>query len=389
MFPMTGEMEDVISSSRKYAIACGHSFIDYVHLFGGLLTCDCSAKYKLPLYSEAKWKVIAEKFHEQSEVFVDDELHLTKKAEKVIIHSSVYAKQTKSEYISSDHLLLALLSTNNVVAEELQKLGILFEDISGEAFPGFEIKKIKNLTTLPKKSNYTSFDKWLISKESIDGKLNEWHYTAYEFYEAQDYDLCIKACDIAQSLSTENIVFDLLKAYSYYNKGEYSTAITCFLQLIQKFPDEFDYHLALASTYDKIGDYEQASKINKELLIKHPSNAILLNNIGFNLQLQKRYEEAIPYYQSAINADPKFAYPYDNMGFCKYKLGDTEAALNLIDKALELDKGNSYAYKYKGIIFMEQNNKEEALKYFRISLRYGYKSKYGDAVDAYLKQLGE
>ena len=388
MFPMTGEMEDVITSSRKFAIACRHSFIDYIHFLGGILTCDCSAKYQLTSCSEVKWKAFVEKYYEQTDVSEDDELGLTKKAEKIIIHSSVYARQTNSEYISSDHLLLALLSTNNPVAEELQKSGIIFEDVSKSVFTDFEISLFRNFTPLIKKSEYTSFDKWFIPKKSISNILNEWHYIAYEFYEAEEYDQCIRACEIAQSLSNENPVFDVLKAYAYFAKRDYKDAISLFAELGERFADQTEYQIFIAYCHDEEKNYAAAAKIYHALLEKQPASTVLLNNIGFNLQSQERYSEAIPYYEAAINIDPEFAYPYDNMGFCKFKLGDDESALYLIDKALELDKGNSYAYKYKGVIFMTQDKREEAVKNFKLALKFGYTKKYGNAVNEYMLQMG-
>ena len=81
---MTGEMEDVIASSRTYAIQCKHDFIDFVHLFGGLLSCNCSAKYKLCSISESKWRLIVEQLYEQLDYLPeDDSIPLTKKAEKI------------------------------------------------------------------------------------------------------------------------------------------------------------------------------------------------------------------------------------------------------------------------------------------------------------------
>ncbi|NCU05868.1 MAG: tetratricopeptide repeat protein, partial [Chitinophagaceae bacterium] len=372
-----------------FAMKCRHDFIDYVHLFGGLLTCHCSASYKLGSFSESTWRLVVEKFYQQTDSLPEDEsIPLTKKAEKMIIQSFAYTKQTNSEQISSDHLLLALLSINNSVAQHIQKAGIVFEDICQESFPGIVIKKLTDLTVMPKKSNYSNFDKWLISDDSVEDKLNEWHYIANEFYEAEDYNQCIKACDIAQSLSNENPVFDILKAYAYYSNKNFTAAINSFLKLTEKFPAEIDYRLILANIYDEMGDYTEAAKINQELYVEFPSDAVLLNNIGFNLQLQKRYSEAILYYQSAIDIDPEFAYPYDNLGFCKYKLGEYEQGLSLINKALELDKGNSYAYKYKGIIFMENDNKEEASKNFQLALKFGYTKKYGNEVNEYISKIG-
>lgn len=389
MYPMMGEMENVMAASRIYAIACRHEFIDFVHLFGGLLSCECSAGNKLSSFSEKQWKEIVERLYEQSEDSVEkDSFPLTVKAEDMILISSSYAKQTKSKRISSDHLLLALLSTNNLVTQEVKKAGVVFEDINEQAFPDKKIAKRTGFTLLPKKSNYSSFEKWFMSKDSIKGKLDMWHNVVIEFYEAEDYDQCIKACKIARSLSTANPAFDILEAYSYYSQRNFETAIPLLLQLIEKSPEESDFKIALASAYDEIENYSEAAKINYELLRSQPSNAILLNNTGFNLQLQERFADAVPYYQSAIDTKPSFAYPYDNLGFCKYKLGEYDEAIELIDKSLELDKGNAYAYKYKGIIFMENNNKEEALKNFKLALKFGYTKTYGNAVNEYLKKLG-
>lgn len=144
----------------------------------------------------------------------------------------------------------------------------------------------------------------------------------------------------------------------------------------------------LAFAYMDLEDYDKAL-FNLNLLFKlNSQNAYLTcNNIGFCMIHQERYKEAIPYFNTSIKLKADFAFPYNNRGFCKFKLGHIEGGKADILKSLELVPSNSYAYRNLGILYMENNDKENAIKKLEKAIELGYTEDYGEDVQTLLNQI--
>jgi tetratricopeptide (TPR) repeat protein len=381
------EFQKVIIKARELAIEFGHDFIDYEHFFVAMLNLECHAQKYLSDCDVRKYhNRLATLFSGGNTISDDGSLPLTVRGERIIKHCDAIAAQVNDEEVGSIHLLLAIISYNNSLAELLKKSGIIFYEIVSKAIMK-PMDKFHPPIRLLRRKPYSALGKFFLSKAGIKNKVTAFHEQAIDLFEFEEYDDCIKICKVGKSLSANYEPFMALIAYSYFEKRELKEALGHFLKLCREYPGSDDYFVTLAYIYDDTGMYLKAEEILDTLLAKLPDNETVLNNKAFNLCNQGKFKEAILYYERAIAIDPDFAYAWDNLGYAKYKLGDTEEALSLIEKSLQLDKGNSYAYKYKGIIFMEQNNKVAALENFNLALKYGYTKKYGEKVMNLIQQL--
>ncbi|MBO9562053.1 MAG: tetratricopeptide repeat protein [Niastella sp.] len=375
------DLQFITAEARQLALNYKHGFISLEHCLVATLTTPCLAqKYLSALDVTECLKWLSEQHPGTSNLTRNDSVPLTLHMERIVKHAQHLALQQNTHQITSIHILMGMLSYENVVSKKVKKIGVLFEDISnGLSLQPLEIQ----LRHFHKPSPVASFFRLAPSKKKLQEEIYDHASTLYTY---QQYDECIAVCNNGLHIYPDLHKLKLLLSYSSYNKRDYSSAIRYLEEMIELQPDD-SYWVNLALFYSQKGDHQQADNILDQLLAQQSDkDGLLNNNKGFNLYRQGRYAEAVPYYERAIQNNPSFAYPYDNLGFVKHKLGQTTEAFTLIDKSLELDKGNSYAYMFKGRIYLDQDNKALALEQFQLALRYGFTKTYGEEVLQLIKQ---
>lgn len=93
---------------------------------------------------------------------------------------------------------------------------------------------------------------------------------------------------------------------------------------------------ALAENYLKAGDYANAVKEYKSLLVDTPDNLDAMSNLGLALYHTKDYPQAISTYREVIKRDPKNAIAYNNLGVVLEASGKRSDAVDSYRKALAL-----------------------------------------------------
>ncbi|MBU7018873.1 MAG: tetratricopeptide repeat protein, partial [Theionarchaea archaeon] len=97
---------------------------------------------------------------------------------------------------------------------------------------------------------------------------------------------------------------------------------------------------------------------------------------GATLCNLERYEEALEAFEKAIELSSDYDLPYIYRGEILHLLGDTQNATGEIEKALNTNNKSTWALILRGKICIEQEEYDEAIKYFEEATR----SKLGDPV---------
>lgn len=108
-------------------------------------------------------------------------------------------------------------------------------------------------------------------------------------------------------------------------------------------------------------------------------------NLGYYLLKQLNYKEAIIALNRALKLDPTFAYAYNNRGYARLMTGDLEGAFSDINTSIRYEKANSYAYRNLGLYYLKTNKKKEACIEFHKAIKLGFRDKFGEEVDNFLK----
>jgi len=204
----SADLREVINEAKNLAIECKHGFIHIDHLLVAMLTTGClTPKYLSSLSLEDCHNWLQHLYPATSTATDDDSLPLTAEAERIIWHATWFAHQQKEQGANSLHLLLAILSYDNHVAEKAKQSGVIFEDIAAAHYKepfhkkGPEVKR----KHFKKPSALARFFRLA---PSIDQQREELYHHAQELWQFQQYDDCIAVCQEGLALMPD---FDQLK----------------------------------------------------------------------------------------------------------------------------------------------------------------------------------
>lgn len=123
----------------------------------------------------------------------------------------------------------------------------------------------------------------------------------------------------------------------------------------------------VALNYVVLGDYSNADHWLTRSLQWNPKDSQTWYYLGRAKYNETRFAEALGAFQECLKLDPKNVKAEDNLGLSQQALGHTAEALAAFRNAIawqsQLLKKNSGPYLNLGILFLEQNEVEEALTY--------------------------
>lgn len=188
------------------------------------------------------------------------------------------------------------------------------------------------------------------------------------FYRKQEYEKAIE-----YQLKTLNIKPDYAKAYSnmgwcYYDQKMYDKAAENFKKAGEIEPYTEDFVVNLANANIMLGNYDEAIKPLKDLLIENVDNSSALFYLGKAYENKKEFEKAIYYYKKAIKADAYYDYLWNRIGnIYQYDLEDMDNAIDCYIKNLEKDSTATFTYVNIGNIYYNQDKYAEAMEYYQKS----------------------
>lgn len=155
-----------------------------------------------------------------------------------------------------------------------------------------------------------------------------------------------EALKIAQDLLEKNP--DLgpakyLKAYSYFQKGNYSQSLGFANEALELEPENSGYLFFRAIVHEKQNNWELTESDLRESIRLNPNNPVTYNYLGFMLaEKEIKKEESLSLIQKAVDLEPDNAAFQDSLGWIYFKLGDYENAIFHLQlaKQLQQDRGS-------------------------------------------------
>ena len=171
-------------------------------------------------------------------------------------------------------------------------------------------------------------------------------------------------------------------AYAFEEKGNIGKAVKCLKiqQALQ--PDSVEPDLNLSSFYIINGMEEEAIKVCKAALKKHPTNIYLISNLILALSNLESYEYAIEFLKKLIAKQGDNSLYWKLMGDIFYEMEKYKEAVDSYNKAiLKLKKKAADEYiadLYNGIAacYLELSNYKEALSFYKKALKQSPKDVY-------------
>ncbi|MEO8166653.1 MAG: tetratricopeptide repeat protein [bacterium] len=121
----------------------------------------------------------------------------------------------------------------------------------------------------------------------------------------------------------------------------------------------------LAQSYEQGGDFENAVKLYKELLVVDPSNYVIFDGLRRSFLQLKRYDEAIGLIRQRLASAPQDINLLCMLGSAQYQSGNEKDAYVSWDRAVATDKTNANVYRLVTNSLLENRLLEKAAELYR------------------------
>jgi tetratricopeptide (TPR) repeat protein len=127
-----------------------------------------------------------------------------------------------------------------------------------------------------------------------------------------------------------------------------------------------------ATVYERQKDYDRAESLFKELLKNNPSNAMVLNYLGYMLADRGvRLDEALKYVKEALVIDPRNGAYLDSLGWAYFKLNDLQNAETYLLEAEQIVKNDATIVEHLGDLYYKTGDLQKAESYWGRSVSIG------------------
>ncbi|TRX65912.1 ATP-dependent chaperone ClpB [Carboxylicivirga sp. M1479] len=170
----TIKSQDAIQQAQQIAHAYEHQQIENAHILKGIFEVDENVLpfilSKLGVNTELFQKTLDSIIQSFAKVQGGEQM-LSKEAGKTLNNAMSIAKKMKDEYVSIEHLLIAMLKASDDVARLMKDNGISQNELSAAVN---ELRKGKNVSSQSQEDTYNSLDKYArnLNKLANDGRLD-------------------------------------------------------------------------------------------------------------------------------------------------------------------------------------------------------------------------
>ncbi len=170
----TIKSQEAIQFAQQIAQGFEHPQIENAHILKAISDLDDNV---LPFILK-KLGINSEVFHKTLDHIIQSfarvqngDIILSRESAKTLTDASNVAKKMKDEYVSIEHLLLAMLKANDSVSRMMKDQGITDTNLSAAIN---ELRKGKNVTSQSQEDTYNTLDKYArnLNKLANDGKLD-------------------------------------------------------------------------------------------------------------------------------------------------------------------------------------------------------------------------
>lgn len=170
----TVKSQEAIQKAQQIAMEFGNQSIEPQHLLEGIFQSDENISSFLLKKSEADANLVRERNRESIEGLSKVEggnLYLSQSANKVLLEAPNIAKKMGDEYVTIEHLWLALIEVNSPVSTLLKNMGVTKSLLEGGIK---ELRKGSKATSASSEETYQSLNKYAknFNELAAEGKLD-------------------------------------------------------------------------------------------------------------------------------------------------------------------------------------------------------------------------
>ncbi len=170
----TIKSQEAIQQAQQLAQSLGHQQIENEHLFKAIFEVDENVLPFLLKKLNVNIPLLQQTLDKQLESFskvTGGEIMLSREANKTLNDASIIAKKMKDEYVSIEHLILAILKSNSKIAQMLKDQGVTEKALTASVN---ELRQGETVTSQSQEETYNSLNKYAknLNQLAKDGKLD-------------------------------------------------------------------------------------------------------------------------------------------------------------------------------------------------------------------------
>jgi len=170
----TIKSQEAIQQAQQIAQGYGHQQIENEHLFKGIADVDENVLPFILKKLNVNISILKQTLDKQLESFskvTGAELMLSREAAKTLNEASILAKKMNDDYVSIEHLILAILKSKSKIAQMLKDQGVTEKGLSAAIE---ELRKGDRVTSQSQEETYNALNKYAknLNQLAKDGKLD-------------------------------------------------------------------------------------------------------------------------------------------------------------------------------------------------------------------------
>ena len=170
----TIKSQEVLQRAQLLAQELGHQQLENEHLFKGILEVDENVTPFLLQKLDVNIPLLQQLLESALQSFPKvsgGDIMLGREATKTVNEASILAKKMNDEYVSIEHLLLAIFKSKSTIAQILKDQGVQEKDLKAAIL---ELRKGKSVRSQNAEENYNALSKYArnLNKLARDGKLD-------------------------------------------------------------------------------------------------------------------------------------------------------------------------------------------------------------------------
>ncbi|WGH76469.1 ATP-dependent chaperone ClpB [Tenacibaculum tangerinum] len=170
----TIKSQETIQQAQQLAQSYGHNLIENEHIFKALFLVDENVLPFILKKLNINIEVIQQVVDKQLESFpkvTGADLMLSREANKTLNEAAIIAKKMNDEYVSIEHLILAIFKSKSQIAQVLKDQGVSEKNLQAAIE---ELRKGNRVTSQSAEETYNSLNKYAknLNQLAQDGKLD-------------------------------------------------------------------------------------------------------------------------------------------------------------------------------------------------------------------------
>ncbi|GGZ94023.1 ATP-dependent chaperone ClpB [Algibacter mikhailovii] len=170
----TIKSQEAIQQAQQIAQSNGHQQIENEHIFKGIFEVDENVLPFILKKLNVNVNILKQALDKQIESFSKvsgTELMLSREAGKSLNEASIIAKKMKDDFVSIEHLILAVFKSNSKIAQMLKDQSVTEKGLKSAIE---ELRKGENVTSQNQEDTYNALNKYAknLNQLAKDGKLD-------------------------------------------------------------------------------------------------------------------------------------------------------------------------------------------------------------------------